>query len=69
MPTAVREAGVGGDAVELRLGEEEIRGIQAILDGAARASYLEVGQLRAESRAGSIVLRASVYEPEEIYDD
>ena len=53
----------------LRLGREEIGSIQAILDGAARASYLEVGPLRAETRAGAIVLRASVYEPEEIYDD
>jgi hypothetical protein len=51
------------------LGREEIGSIQAILDGAARASYLEVGPLRAETRAGAIVLRASVYEPEEIYDD
>jgi hypothetical protein len=58
-----------GNGAELRLGSEEIGAIQAILEGAARASYLEVGPLRVGTRMGAIVLRASVYEPEEIYDD
>jgi hypothetical protein len=67
--TATGEARRESSGATLYLGEREIRGIQAILEGAARASYLEIGPLRAEAREGGIVLRASVYEPEEMYDD
>jgi Histidine kinase-, DNA gyrase B-, and HSP90-like ATPase len=77
---AVRAAGGGGPASEhgerraggegplLALGEEERGGIADILRRAARASYLELGDLKLESRPGEISLRARVYEPEEDYE-
>ena len=52
----------------LRLGEEERAGIADILRRAARAGYLEVEDLRFESRPGEISIRARVYEPEEEYE-
>jgi Histidine kinase-, DNA gyrase B-, and HSP90-like ATPase len=58
----------GGDGPSLSLGEEEWGEIAAILRRAARASYLELGDLELESRPGEISLRASVYEPEEDYE-
>ena len=52
----------------LELGEEESARIADILRRAARAGYLEVEELRFESRPGEISLRARVYEPEEEYE-
>jgi hypothetical protein len=52
----------------LELGEEESTRIADILRRAARAGYLEVEELRFESRPGEISLRARVYEPEEEYE-
>jgi hypothetical protein len=52
----------------LRLGEEESARIEDILRRAARAGYVEVEELRFESRPGEISLRARVYEPEEEYE-
>jgi hypothetical protein len=77
---AVRAAGVSEPAKErgmrraaedgplLALGEDEKGGIVDILRRAARASYLEIGDLKLESRPGEISLRASVYEPEDDYE-
>jgi Histidine kinase-, DNA gyrase B-, and HSP90-like ATPase len=59
--------GVDGGPV-LELGEEESARIAGILRRAARAEYLEVEDLRLESRPGEITLRARVYEPEEEYE-
>jgi Histidine kinase-, DNA gyrase B-, and HSP90-like ATPase len=48
---------------------EEVRGaVEDILRRAARASFLEVGELQLESRPGEISVRARVYEPEEDYE-
>jgi hypothetical protein len=52
----------------LELGEEESVRITDILRRAARAGYLEVEDVRIESRPGEISLRARVYEPEEEYE-
>jgi Histidine kinase-, DNA gyrase B-, and HSP90-like ATPase len=56
----------GGPILELR--EEESARIADILRRAARARYMEVEELRFESRPGEISLRARVYEPEEEYE-
>jgi Histidine kinase-, DNA gyrase B-, and HSP90-like ATPase len=56
----------GGPVLEL--GEEESVRIADILRRAARARYMEVEELRFESRPGEISLRARVYEPEEEYE-
>jgi hypothetical protein len=60
--------GEGGEGPLLALGDEEKGGIADILRRAARASYLELGDLELESRHGEISLRARVYEPEEDYE-
>jgi hypothetical protein len=52
----------------LELGEEESARIADILRRAARARYMEVEELRFESRPGEISLRARIYEPEEQYE-
>jgi hypothetical protein len=52
----------------LELGEEESARIADILKRVARAGYMEVEELRFESRPGEISLRARVYEPEEEYE-
>jgi hypothetical protein len=52
----------------LELGEEESARIADILRRAAQAGYMEVEELRFESRPGEISLRARVYEPEEEYE-
>jgi anti-sigma regulatory factor (Ser/Thr protein kinase) len=59
---------VGGGGPVLTLGAEETAGIADILRRAARAGYLEIEDLRLESRPGEISLRARVYEPEEEYE-
>jgi histidine kinase/DNA gyrase B/HSP90-like ATPase len=71
-----RGAGAGGRRADgrrdggavLQLGEEESARIADILRRAARAGYMEVEELRFESRPGEISLRARVYEPEEEYE-
>jgi hypothetical protein len=68
-PAKEREAhGVVGEGPLLALGEEERGAIADILRRAARASYLELEDLKHESRPGEISLRARVYEPEEDYE-
>jgi Histidine kinase-, DNA gyrase B-, and HSP90-like ATPase len=52
----------------LVLGEEESARIADILRRAARAGYLEVEDLRFESRPGEVSIRGRVYEPEEEYE-
>jgi len=59
---------VGGGGPVLTLGSEETAGIADILRRAARAGYLEIEDLKLESRPGEISLRARVYEPEEEYE-
>jgi hypothetical protein len=59
---------VAREGPTLALGEDERGEIAAILRRAARASYLETGNLELESRPGEISLRARVYEPEEDYE-
>lgn len=56
------------DGPVLVVGEEERSAVEDILKRAARASFLEVGELQLESRPGEISLRARVYEPEEHYE-
>ena len=56
------------DGPVLALGEEERGGIADILRRAARASYLELGELELEARPGEVSVRARVYEPEEEYE-
>jgi hypothetical protein len=56
----------GGPVLEL--GEEESARVADILRRAARAGYMEVEELRFESRPGEISIRARVYEPEEEYE-
>jgi Histidine kinase-, DNA gyrase B-, and HSP90-like ATPase len=59
---------VTGEGPVLALGDEERAAIADILRRAARASYLDLENLKLESRPGEISLRASVYEPEEGYE-
>jgi hypothetical protein len=56
------------DGPVLVVGEEERSAVEDILRQAARASFLEVGELQLESRPGEISVRARVYEPEEHYE-
>jgi hypothetical protein len=57
-----------GDGPVLVLGEEEKGGIADILRRAARAGYLELGELELRARPGEISVRARIYEPEEEYE-
>jgi hypothetical protein len=64
-----RRAGpVIGEGPVLTLGEQETARIADILRRAAGAQYIEVEDLRLESRPGEISLKARVYEPEEEYE-
>lgn len=67
---SVRGRASGNDAggPVLVLGEEDRTRIADILRRAARAGYLEVEDLRVESRRGEISLRSRVYEPEDEYE-
>ena len=56
------------DGPVLVLGERERSGIEDILRRAARASYLEFGEIKLESRPGEIAIKGLVYEPEEEYE-
>jgi hypothetical protein len=60
--------GDAGDGPVLVLGEEERGGIADILRRAARAGYLELGELELRTRPGEVTVRARVYEPEEEYE-
>jgi len=62
-----RDAPGGGGPV-LVLGDEDRARIADILRRAARAGYLEVEDLKVESRRGEISLSSRVYEPEEEYE-
>ena len=57
-----------GEGPVLTLREQETARIADILRQAARAGYMEVEDLRLESRPGEISLRARVYEPEDEYE-
>lgn len=64
-----RDSGSGGGEVlvpELNL--EEISEIRTILESAASARYLEIGEIEAEAGRGGWVLQVPVYEPEEEYE-
>jgi hypothetical protein len=63
-----RAVGARDGGPVLELGEEDSASIADILRRAARAGYMEVEELRFESRPGEISLRARVYEPEEQYE-
>ncbi|HJQ29576.1 MAG TPA: ATP-binding protein [Rubrobacter sp.] len=63
-----RVARAVGEGPVLALGEQETERIADILGRAAGAQYIEVEDLRVESRPGEISLRARVYEPEEEYE-
>jgi hypothetical protein len=63
-----REARRASDGPVLGIGEEERSSIADILRRAARASYLEVGELELRTRPGEVSVRARVYEPEEEYE-
>ena len=62
------EEGPGEEGPVLVVGEEERGGVADIIRRAARASFLEVGELQLESRPGEISVRVRVYEPEENYE-
>ena len=66
-PRRKRKVGAGEGPV-LVLGEEERGGIADILRRAARAGYLELGELELRTRPGEISVRARIYEPEEEYE-
>ena len=66
---AGRFGGGGGEAgAVLPVGEKERAEIAAILGRAARAGYMEVDDLKVESRPGEVLLKARVYQPEEEYE-
>lgn len=52
----------------LSVGSEDLAKILAVLQRAARSSYLELAGLDVEKRPGEVILRARVYEPEEEYE-
>jgi hypothetical protein len=69
MARGKREVGRGGlSGPVLALGEEERVGITDILRRAARASYLELGEVELRTRPGEISVRARIYEREEEYE-
>lgn len=57
-----------GSGVRVSIGREETGEIEAILRRIVRARYLEIGDLRVESRPGEISFRVPVYEVEEEYE-
>ena len=50
------------------LSEEDKAEIAAILYRAARAAYVELGEVRTRARPGEVTIRAVVYEPEDEYE-
>lgn len=61
-----RRNGAGGPI--LSVGAEDLAEIRAVLLRAARSSYLDLAEVELERRPGEVVLRALVYEPEEVYE-
>lgn len=73
IPVAERErdsverfAAFGG---KLYLEERDLAEIRAVMERAARESYLRIGELNFSAREGEIILKAQVYEAEEEYDE
>jgi len=66
MEKGVRRGSEDGPVLAVR--EEEKGAVADILRRAARASYLEIGELQLESRPGEISVRARIYEPEEDFE-
>ena len=66
MRRAVRRNGTGGPI--LSVGDEDLAEIFAVLQRAARSSYLDLAGLDVEKRPGEVILRARVYEPEGEYE-
>lgn len=62
----VETAGAGG---RLQLEQRDLDEIRAVLERAARESYLQIGGLDFHAREGEVVLKARVYEAEEEYDE
>lgn len=54
---------------KLNLEERDLAEIRAVIERAARESYLRVGDLNFSSKEGEIMLKAKVYEQEEEYDE
>ena len=52
----------------LRVDEEDLAEISAVLRRVARSSYLDLANVELERRPGEVVIRALVYEPEEEYE-
>jgi hypothetical protein len=52
----------------LSVGAEDLAQIRAVLRRVARSNYLDLAGLRVERRAGEVILRAHVYEPEDEYE-
>ncbi len=75
-PTRDRGSGVLSPATErddiagpiLSVGAEDLAGIRAVLQRAAKSSYLELAGLDIEACPGEFVLRARVYEQEDEYE-
>ena len=63
----VSDAGHVSGAV-VSLSEEDKAEITAILYRAARAAYVELGEVRTRARPGEVTIRAVVYEPEDEYE-
>ena len=65
---SIESGSSGGEVPAPELNLEEISEIRTILESAARARYLEIGEIEAEAGRGGWVLRVPVYEPEEEYE-
>ncbi len=58
----------GSEGVSVSLGRDETAEIETILRRIVRARYLDMGDLRVESRPGEISFKAQVYELEDEYE-
>ena len=65
-PKNIRRNGAEGPI--LRVDEEDLAEIRAVLRRAARSSYLDLAHVELKRRPGEVVIRALVYEPEEEYE-
>lgn len=61
------ERGFAGGG-RLVLDERDLSEIRSVIERAARASYLEVGEIGFGSREGEVTVRAEIYEAEDEYD-
>jgi Histidine kinase-, DNA gyrase B-, and HSP90-like ATPase len=52
----------------LSVGPQDLAQIRAVLRRVARSNYLDLAELSVERRAGEVILRAHVYEPEDEYE-